>query len=99
MNRNRATAADVLGVPLLPPGSVIVASPPGTWRPRSSAHGCHAARARSRPNPHGLVPAVGRPEVVDKALWAVIMTAYIIGTSTRKVDENGSPNGASRVQK
>ena len=24
---------------------------------------------------------------IDKALWAVIMTAYITGTSTRKVDE------------
>ena len=24
---------------------------------------------------------------VDKALWAVIMTAYVTGTSTRKVDD------------
>jgi putative transposase len=37
---------------------------------------------------------------IDKALWAVIMTAYITGTSTRKVDDLvkalGSDSGVSR---
>jgi putative transposase len=37
---------------------------------------------------------------VDKALWAVIMTAYITGTSTRKVDDLvkalGSDTGVSK---
>ena len=30
---------------------------------------------------------------IDKALWAVIMTAYITGTSTRKVDDLGQSIG------
>lgn len=37
---------------------------------------------------------------VDKALWAVVMTAYITGTSTRKVDDLvqalGCESGVSR---
>ena len=37
---------------------------------------------------------------IDKALWAVIMTAYITGTSTRKVDDLvealGCDSGESR---
>jgi len=35
-----------------------------------------------------FIPALLEPRRrVDKALWAVIMTAYITGTSTRKVDD------------
>jgi hypothetical protein len=30
------------------------------------------------------------PEAVDKAWWAVIMTAHITGTSARKVDETAA---------
>lgn len=30
-------------------------------------------------------------EVVDEALWVVIVTAYITGTSPRKVDETAAP--------
>ena len=43
--------------------------------------------------PPKLRPGSFRPELleprrrIDKALWAVIMTAYLTGTSTRKVDD------------